>query len=341
MSKTEKEQKGRKSEEKDAKNYKIFLKIICTMLALLTWFYVSYDKKTTTSNTFKNIPVSIVGIESLEGRNLAILSSELYASVKLSGSRNILSRINKSDIKAVVDVSDITTVGEQNPLVTVLGIPDTLIVEERKIVSGKLITDTLVKKSLNLNIDFVGKMDDSVVEGEKTVSPAQVTIKGPGTLLSDITAWTTAIDISNVKSSDNTFSTGIVLKDSTGKAVKSDMITVSEAEAIVTLKCRGMKEVQILQPEIVGSLAGYNVTVEKIEPSTVVITGPLEDLELIDNITLNPIDAYLAGTTKTIRCDLKFPENISCETTRVNVTLKVESLDENNEEDKSEDTGTE
>ncbi len=328
MSKENTEAKIKITEEKETKNYKTFLKIICTMLALLLWFYVSYDKNTSTDTTFKNIPVSIIGTERLEERNLAVLSSELYASVKLSGARNILSRVNKADIKAVVDVSDITTAGVQNPLITIMGIPDSLSVQERKIVSGKLVTDVLVKKSLDLNIDFVGKMADTVVEGEKTVIPTQVTVKGPATLLSDITAWTDAIDISNVKSSENIFNSGIVLKNSIGEAVRSDMITVSDAEATVTLKCQGKKEIEVLPPEIVGSLSGYNVIVEKIEPATVVITGALEDIELIDSVSLEPVDAYYAGTSKTIRSELVFPENIYCETTRVNITLGVRSLSE-------------
>ncbi len=338
MSKTHKEIKGKAAEEKETKNYKIFLKVICTMLAVLLWVYVSYDKNTTSSNTFKNIPVTIVGIESLEGRNLAVLSGELYASVKLSGSRNVLARVNKADIKAVVDVSDITTVGEQNPLITIMGIPDTLSVEDRRIVSGKLITDVLLKKSLDLNIDFVGKMDDSVVEGEKTVLPTQVTVRGPSTLLSDITAWTTSIDISNVKSSENIFNTGIVLKDNLGEEIKSNMITVSDTQATVTLLCQGKKEVPVTEPEIVGSLSGYNVTIETMEPSTVVITGPLEELELIDSITLSPVDAYYVDTYKTVRCDIVLPENVSCETTKINVTLTKHSLDEENV---AEESGTE
>ncbi len=338
MSKERVDTKAKTTEEKETKNYKGFLKIVCTMLALLLWFYVSYDKNTSSSNTFKNIPVSIIGIEKLEERNLAVLSGELYASVKLSGERTVLSRVNKADIKAVVDVSDITTAGEQNPLITIKGIPDALSVEERKIVSGKLVTDVLVKKSLDLNIDFIGKMADTVVEGEKTVIPTQVTVKGPATLLSDISAWTEAIDVSNVKSSENIFTSGIVLKNSSGEALRSDMITVSDAEATVTLICQGKKEIEVLPPEIVGSLSGYNVTIERIEPSTVVITGAIEDIELIDSVALKPIDAYNAGISKTIRSDLEFPENIYCETTKVNITLGVHSLSEEEDAEASEIT---
>ena len=112
------------AEDKSNERKGILGKIACVLIAIILWVYVSYDKNPDSDKTFTNIPVSLAGIEVLEDRNLTVLTSDMYASVKLSGTRNILSKVDKKDIKAIVNVSDITTVGEQNPILTISGIPD-------------------------------------------------------------------------------------------------------------------------------------------------------------------------------------------------------------------------
>ncbi|MBQ2942197.1 MAG: hypothetical protein IJD97_08175 [Clostridia bacterium] len=322
-----KEQKNTKPAEENINRGKNLLgKVICALLAIILWVYVSYDKKPETAKEFTNIPVTLTGIEVLEGRNLTVLSNDMFVKVKLSGTRSILSRVNKKDIKAIVDLSDTTSLGEQYPIVTIAGIPDALSVEEKKIVSGKLLIDNLVKKNLDLNIEVTGKMADSVIEGEKTVSPTHVTIRGPESTLKSVTAWTTPVDVSKINSSVSTFTTGIVLKSANGEAIETDMITLSETSAAVTMKCRGKKELEVNVPEIIGSKAGYNITVEKIEPETVMVVGPIEEISILGSVDVEPIDAYNA--TENVRTNLILPENMQCETTKINVKLKLTMIND-------------
>ena len=321
---------GRNEEENNNRSKGILGKIACVLIALILWVYVAYEKNPDADKTYTNIPVSLAGIEVLEDRNLTVLTSDMYASVKLSGTRNILSKVEKKDIKAVVNVSDITTIGEQNPILTISGLPDAINVDERKIISGTLVTDKLERKTLSVNIEFSGKMDDKIVEGGKTVFPSEVTVKGPGTLLQNLKAWTEPIDISGVKKSENNFNTGIVLKDASGNIVDSSMITVSDTSATVTLTCQGKKEIAIEKPEIVGTLEGYNISVSRVNPEKVVIIGPIEAIAVIDSLELHSIDALFAS--ETVWCNLIVPDNITCDTSKVEVELVIEKI-ENEAED--------
>ena len=310
------------AERKKTASKKFWGKVVCGLLAILMWIYVSYDENPTSTNTYTNIPVTITGIAELEARNITVLSGTLSVAVKVSGARNALSRLNKSDINAIADVSNITGTGEQNPIITIVGIPDALSVEEKKITSGKLVTDILIK-IVEVGIDITGTMNDSVIEGEKRVTPEQITIKGPGTLLENVTAWTEAIDVSNITKSENIYNTGIVLKDSSGGIIKNEMITKSENEATVTINCLGKKEVKVNKPDIVGSLSGYIVNVESVSPETVVITGPVETVENIDSVDVDDIDAYYAIASKSFARDLRLPEDVRSETSRVSVSVSV------------------
>ena len=137
------------------------------------------------------------------------------------------------------------------------------------------------------------------------------------------------------KKSENIFNTGIVLKDSAGEKVTSNMITVSDTSATVTLNCKGKKEVELNPPEIIGTLEGYNITVEKLSPDKVVIIGAIEDLALIDSLDIQPLDALFAS--EKVKCSIIIPENITCDTTKTEVTLKIESLEETEETEETEE----
>ncbi len=324
-------------EKKKIASKKLLGKVACALLAILMWIYVSYDENPKTTNTYTNIPVTINGIAELEQRNITVLSGELTVAVKISGTRNALSRLNKSDINAVVDVSNITGIGEQNPIISIVGIPDSLSVEEKKVTSGRIVTDILIKKVIEVGIDITGTMNDNIVEGEKSVSPAQITVKGPNTLLENVTAWTEAIDISGISESENIYNTGIVLKDASGSIIKNDMITKSDNEATVTINCLGRKEVKVNPPAIVGSLSGYIVRVEEINPDTVVITGPVEAVEGISSVDVDDIDAYYTLASKSFARDITASEGIECEPKRVTVSVSVTPEARNADEEEAEE----
>ena len=98
-----------------------------------------------------------------------------------------------------------------------------------------------------------------------------------------------------------------MLKDNAGSLVSSNMITVSDVSATVTLTCQGKKEVTLEEPQITGSLDGYNISIEKINPEKVVITGPIEAVAVIESLELESIDALYA--TEKVRCKIILPTN--------------------------------
>ncbi len=322
-------QKKSLRDEKDKKNSfrSISGKIVCTLLAILMWVYVTYDENPISTGTYTNLPVTLVGITELEKRNLTILEGELLATIKVSGPRNVLGKVIKGNIGVVADVSNITAVGEQNPIITITGIPESLSVEEKKITEGKLVTDVLIKKVLPLQAELVGTMGENLVENNKKVEPEQITVKGAEKLLQNVTAWTEPIDVGTISKSENVYKTGIVLKDSLGKALTAGLILKSDSEATVTIECLSRREVPLNPPHIVGSLSGYNINITEMSPETVFITGPVEEVELIDSLDVEEIDAYYAMSSKKFLKEIILPENIKCESSVVTVSVDIISKD--------------
>ncbi len=318
---------GDKKEEKTNKWRGLFGKIICILLSLVLWGYVAYEKNPKTSKTFKNIPVVLTNKAMLESRNMAVIPSDMYVSVKLTGERNVLAKVNKKAIRAKVDLSEVTSTGLQNPNVSVSGYPSTLGVERIKITSGSINVERRVKKVLDIKIDRVGVLEGSLKEVEKFTTPEKIEIAGPESLLQDVEAWTEPINLSSVKKSEYVEPCKVILKNANGEVLPEGMFEKSEQTVTVTRKYNKNKKITLTAPDITGSLPGYNVIVESIEPASVEVKGMVEDVELLEEISMQEIDAYdLAGRKATLKCDLIIPENISCDVKTVTLKLKYEKL---------------
>ncbi len=303
-------------------------KVACLCLAILMWIYVSYDEAPTTDKTFNDIAVeNISGVEALADRNLVILESNLSVSVKLSGPRGALARINKSDIKATIDVSDITAAGEQTPLITISGIPDALNIDEKK-VTGRLVIDNLLRKEVAISLRETGTLSASLKEEEALIEPSMVTLIGPESLLGSMDVCTEDINISDIKSSETVYMPRLVIKDADGNRIEGTAIKITDgvraiSQVKVTIHCLGVKTLKIKEPDIVGSANGYDISLLAIEPEEIVLTGSVEELEKIEEIVLPEVDSYDILQRHTLELSPILPQSIEAEPNKVKVTYTV------------------
>lgn len=303
-------------------------KAACLCLAILIWVYVSYDETPTTDKTFSDIAVeNISGVEALTARDLIILERNMRVTVKLSGTRGALAKINKADIKATMDVSGITQAGEQTPLVTISGIPDTLNVDEKR-VTGRLVVDHLLTQEAAVDIRKTGTLSASLKEEEALVEPATVTLTGPASLLGGMTVCTEDINISDIKSSETVYMPRLVIKDADGNKVEGTAIKMTDSDRLisqakVTIRCLGVKIVPLSEPDIVGSADGYDILLSEMEPQEVEVTGPVEAVQKIDKIPVSDVEAYDILQRNTMELSLILPEGVEVESDKVKVRYTV------------------
>ncbi|MDP4133888.1 MAG: CdaR family protein [Bacillota bacterium] len=304
----------------------LWTRVLCLLFAIVMWTYTAYVENPITTRTFTGINIQIIGQENLEKRNLTVLyGNDMKLSLKLSGSRNTLGKVSPSDIIATADVSNITSVGAQNVDIKVGGLSDLITVEEKKITNSRLVVDYLNSKKLNVNIDIVGTMGENRIESQKSVSPSQVTVTGPATLLKGITAWTEGVDISKLASSENVFKTGIVLKNTSGETVNTSLLSLNEVETTVTFKCLGKRIVPVKAPKLEGYSEGFNFKAESIDPAEITITGLVEVVDETNYIDLEPVDVSGMQTGKTVEVKLAIPDGIAAEVSTAKVKITAES----------------
>ena len=92
---------------------KILWIIVSVILSFMIWVLVSVNETEDYQQTFDNIPVVFSGEEAMrEAQGLVVTEqTRTSVSVTIKGPRREVSRIKKSDIQAVVDLSTITRPG--------------------------------------------------------------------------------------------------------------------------------------------------------------------------------------------------------------------------------------
>lgn len=93
------------------KKYDVLTKLISVLIAAVLWFYVVSVNNFEKEVRFKDLSPSFSGVdEILASSNLTIVGN-YTVDIDVSASREDMMALNKSDIKVVVDVSNVTSVG--------------------------------------------------------------------------------------------------------------------------------------------------------------------------------------------------------------------------------------
>lgn len=176
----------------DSKAFWMIISLICS---ILLWAYVSDQEGTIVEKTYAGIRVEFNGQEQLSGRNLSIMKSDFSSvSIKVSGTRTELSKLDASNIVAMVDVSNITQPNEVELSYEIV-FPNNvdsggLTITKKTPETIKL---TIVKdatKTVNIKASFDGEIAEGGVAEEIVIYPETVTVSGPEEILNTIEyAW--------------------------------------------------------------------------------------------------------------------------------------------------------
>lgn len=280
-------------------NSKIFWMIISLICSVLLWAYVSDQEGTIVEKTYAGIRVEFEGSDQLTGRNLSIMKSDYSSvSIRVSGTRSELAKLNASAIKAVVDVSNITQPNEVElsyEIVFPNNVDANNITVLRK--SPDTVNLTIVKdatKTVNIRASFDGEIAEGGVAEDIVIYPETVTVSGPEEILSKIEyAW---VSFGENKTIESTYSvdTGVSFMDKDGNLLpieETKYLNWSPRTVSVTQPILKTKEVPLSVNFIAGGGATKDDCVYTIEPQkTLKIAGDSEIVDKINSIEVGTID---------------------------------------------------
>lgn len=313
----------------DSKAFWMIISLICSVLL---WAYVSDQEGTLVEKTYAGVLVEFNGQEQLSGRNLSILQSDYSSvSIKVSGTRTELSKLDATKIKAVVDVSSITQPNEVE-LGYEIVFPNNIDTAELTIT--KMTPDTIkltvvrdATKTVNIKASFDGEIAEGGVAEEIVIYPETVTVSGPEEILNTIEyAWVSFGENKTIKSTYSV-DTGISFMDADGNILpieKTKFLNWSPRTVSVTQPILITKEVPLTVNFISGGGATKDDCVYSIEPQkTITIAGDSEIVDDINSIVVGTIDLASFVESDTFNFSIALPDGVQNIDGLTEVSVKV------------------
>lgn len=322
--------------------------LLAISVAFVLWVYVITVVSPNSEGTFHNIPVVLQGEPMLESYGLMNVTEHVpTVTLRLSGNRSDLNKINPSNITLVADLSKVYEAGTAN-LRYSISYPGDVPSGAFKVESQYPGTITIeverkIKKEVPVNIRYVGELsEDFIVDMEnKILDYNTVTVSGPESVIDQITQAVIDVDLEGktVSFSDNY---RYSLCNDQGEPVDAQKVETNVAQVNLTLYIERVKELPLVLTVVDGGGATEETSEIKIEPKTIKVSGSdlvmenltelnlgtinleelLEDTELSFAIMLPEGVKFMDPDVQTAAVSLKFP-NLATRTLTVSTIQAV------------------
>lgn len=282
----------------------IGLKVLAFLMALMLWLIVVNTDDPVTTDTFYNIPVSVVNEEVLAATNQTyqIVDNTQLVAVTVKAKRSTLNKIKNEDIQAVADMKELTLQTQIPIVASIRGVEYESIEVIPRNLQVKL-EDEQTKK-FPIVPKTTGTVRDGFVLGEIKAVPEMVSIRGPKSVISSINRVEAEVGVSGL-SQDATLPSELVLYDDENNAIDQSLL-------INNLGVDGVSvSIQVLRTKIlpiefdtsqITAAEGYSFAGVTYEPKQVQVTGTKEELTGVNKLSVPAEALILEGlTSKTER----------------------------------------
>ena len=302
--------------EKTKKN-RLMRIVISIVAALAFWIYMEIQEPVDVTTEVRNIPVEFTGEDTtLADRGLMLLSGyDVTVDLELQGSRSVLWKLNKDEVRVVVNTAGITSAGTQKLRYSVDfpdEIPDNAIsVKDASIWNVTVKVGELYTKEVPVEVDIRGSVPDGYFTENVIVDPVKLTLRAPREELLNVSHAKVVLNIGDATST-LIKTLEYTLYDYNDIPVHNDEIRASTKLIQVTLPIRTTKEVP-LRIELIGAEQHSESVHVDIAPSTVTIVGEADALSGINAITLDKIyvEDLITGLNGPYSYTIKTPAGVS------------------------------
>ena len=303
---------------------KVIGPIICLLLSIILWVYVTNVENKTRTTEITKIPVELVNTDSLTSSNLALTPNQnFYVNLKVEGNTNDINKIKKSDFKVQVDLSEYAwKVGENKVPVSIIDYPITVSIKNTNALSIAIKIENMVEKTMNITSNINIEPKQGYFASEAIINPEEVKIKGAESLVNKVSK----LIISDTKEEvheDIVENYEIIPVDENNNEVLG--IDLSEKIAMVEIKVSKGKSVKV-NVKTSGELpSGIKLKSIEANKQYVEILGPKEILDTINELNTEPIYLSSINGGKIITMNIILPEGVTISSGEgtVDVTINV------------------
>lgn len=271
-----------------------FLLVLSVIISLVIWIYMSTGTTSDTTLTLSNIPIQIDLSDEARNSGLQIFSgAEQTASVTVTGSRAILGTMSESDVTVTAAANTINSSGSYSlPVSATKTNPS----------SNFQITSAVTPSNINVVVDYLRESSFQIQENvvykvadgyyaSTSLATKSIVISGPQTEISKIDKVSATAEINGTLTDSSTTDAEIVLYDSSGNELSTDLLTMDFDKVKATVSVLPEKTVSV-KPTFTNKPSGLEITDDMIsvEPSTILLAGNKDILEKTDSVNLEAID---------------------------------------------------
>lgn len=301
---------------------KIIVQLVCILLSLGLWIYVTNIENPIKSYKVSKVPVEIKNADSLKEAGLALSPNQnFYVDLEIEGSTQDLFNVNKSDFTISVDLNEfVLKNGENKIAVTISDAPSTVKIKNSNGLTITINTEAYATKEVPVKskIDVISK--SSYYVATPVFNPKTIMVSGPESLVNKVTKVVAEGEESNAV---KTIVKNYIVKpvDKNDKEVTGVQLSQKWAEA--TIEVNEGKTVPI-KINTTGTLpSGLRLKSISSNTTEIGINGPQSILNSITEIGTEVINLSEINDSTNIQVALGIPDGILIHNGENSITVNI------------------
>lgn len=291
-------------------NRTLIVKIICLLLSLGLWLYISNVENPLRTYELKNIPVELINEDSLTSSKFAIANKQQFTvDLKLEGPSSEVAKVKKEDFKIVADMSTYALKNGENTIpAQIINYPENINIKNNGFLGIKLNLEELVQKEFTIKSKVKVTYKENIYEKEQTIEPNKVTVTGGKSSvekISDAILTGEEKDVDKNKQSEY----DIKFVDSFGNEVNN--IEADNKTAKVSIMVMNGKSIPINLKTIGTVPQGFILEGYELSKNNINILGDVQNLDKIESIDTEVVDMSSLQADSEMDINLNLPEGIS------------------------------
>ena len=318
------------------KKRKVLYVILSILIALFIWIFA--DTTGTADGTprsvtveVEDVPVEFIGEETLAAHGLMLLEdgSDTAVTLKLEGTRWNIAKLDKSEIRLQVDLSNVTSTGIHSltykPVYPAPASSTTIRVVEASAYTVDVNVGELYSKEVEVQCEITGEVADGYTAGELEISPSVLEIRGQQETIAPVSYAKVVLNLDNATSTVTEL-LDYQFYDEQGQLIDSKGIYATAEQIQVTLPVNIVKELKLaMNFEEAPGASSQNLSYT-IQPETITVSGDAELLRDMDTLVLD--DFNLAALEKSTTATsysyaIKLPEGCTNLSGVTRATLRI------------------
>lgn len=274
---------------------KVLYLLLAFFVAVMIWFFVDETSDVTVEREITGVEIIYTDEDTvLADRGLMLLEdgTDQTMDVKVSGKRRTVSWMDSDSIRVIVELKNVTSAGKQRvpyQLTVVQKFNNSVQVEERSISMATVNISELYSKQVEVKCELVGNVAEGYNAGQLQISHSEIEIWGQQEVIDQVAYAKVKLDIGSAAGSvSETLAPQYCTAD--GQVLEDADIRTTVEKIQVTLPVFVTKELRLTMNYIDAPGARFRSMEARLDPETIMVSGPAEVLRDRETIVLGDFD---------------------------------------------------